>query len=206
MLQRKSIPDLQSYLQQLPLDDRQCDQFYQLALLNGDVSVIEEARKFYHDAADELFTTLDYMQNVVQSLQQKYPDTPVHCDLSELRGYSYHTGLVFAAFLPGQGTEIARGGRYDDVGKVFGNARPATGFSADLLSLYQLGGASGRYRPGILVPDSEDAAVLELITQLRAEGERVVVDLTQGKSAAVDQHCDRVLLPVDGAWLITEVK
>ena len=108
--------------------------------------------------------------------------------------------------MPGQGREIARGGRYDDVGKVFGNARPATGFSADLLSLYQLGGASGAFRPGILVPDSEETALLKLIARLRAEGERVVVDLTQGKSAAADQHCDRMLLPVDGAWLISEVK
>jgi ATP phosphoribosyltransferase regulatory subunit len=100
MLQRKSIPDLQGYLQQLPLDDRQRDQFYQLALLNGDAAVIDEARKLYHDATDELFVTLDTMESVVQLLQQKYPDTSIHCDLSELRGYSYHTGLVFAAFLP----------------------------------------------------------------------------------------------------------
>jgi ATP phosphoribosyltransferase regulatory subunit len=73
MLQRKSIPDLQGYLQQLPLDDRQRDQFYQLALLNGDAAVIDEARKLYHDATDELFVTLDTMESVVQLLQQITP-------------------------------------------------------------------------------------------------------------------------------------
>ena len=108
MLQRKSIPDLQIYLQKLPLSDHLGEQFYQLALLNGDISILDEARNTYADAADDLFVSLDHMQNVIESVQQKYPDTLIHCDLSELRGYSYHTGLVFAAFLPGQGKEIAR--------------------------------------------------------------------------------------------------
>ena len=205
MLQRKSIPDLQVYLQQLPLGDHLREQLCQLALLNGDISVIDEARKLYSDAGDELSASLDYMHEVVRSLQQKYPDTLINCDLSELRGYSYHTGLVFAAFLPGQGREIARGGRYDDVGKVFGNARPATGFSADLLNLYQLGGAGGQFEAGILAPDNDDAALAELILQLRDAGERVVVDLTRGKGSAVDQQCDRVAAQSNGAWIVKEV-
>ncbi len=205
MLQRKSIPDLQVYLQDLPLAERSREQFYQLALLNGDVSVIDDARRLYSDAPDELFETLDTMENVVQSLQSRYPHTLIHCDLSELRGYSYHTGLVFAAFLPGQGREIARGGRYDDVGEVFGNARPATGFSADLLNLYQLCGGSSRYHHGILAPDSTDVALSQLVTRLRADGERVVVDLSRGKSCATDQQCDRKLAHENGAWIIKEV-
>ncbi|MCH8177665.1 MAG: ATP phosphoribosyltransferase regulatory subunit, partial [Proteobacteria bacterium] len=129
MLQRKSMPDLEQYLQQLPLDEQLGSQIYQLALLNGDSSIIDDARGFYADSGDELLQSLDHMQAVVEAVQAKYPDTLIHCDLSELRGYSYHTGLVFAAFLPGQGKEIARGGRYDDVGSVFGNSRAATGFS-----------------------------------------------------------------------------
>jgi len=205
MLQRKSIPDLQIYLQQLPLSDRLSEQLCHLALLNGDITVIEEARRLYSDAGDELAASLDYMHEVVQSMQQKYPDTLINCDLSELRGYSYHTGLVFAAFLPGQGREIARGGRYDDVGKVFGNARPATGFSADLLNLYQLGGAGAQFEAGILAPDSDDAALAELILQLRDTGERVVVDLTQGKGSAADQQCNRVVVQSNGAWIVNEV-
>ena len=205
MLQRKSIPDLQAYLQQLPLSDNLCEQVCQLALLNGDISVIDEARKLYGDAGDELSATLDYMYKVVQSLQQKYPDTLINCDLAELRGYSYHTGLVFAAFLPGQGREIARGGRYDDVGEVFGNARPATGFSADLLNLYQLCGANGQFIPGILVPDQDDETLADLVQQLRAAGERVVVDLTQGKSSAVEQQCNRQAVKSKDAWIVEEV-
>ena len=118
MLQRKSIPDLQEYLQALPLDDGLRAHVCQLALLNGDISIIDEARERYRDTGAEVLASLDSMQRVVQSLQRKYPNTLINCDLAELRGYSYHTGLVFAAFLPGQGSEIARGGRYDDVGEV----------------------------------------------------------------------------------------
>ena len=205
MLQRKSIPDLEAYLQQLPLNDQLCAQLCQLALLNGDISVIDEARKLYSDAGDELAATLDYMHSVVASLQLKYPNTLINCDLSELRGYSYHTGLVFAAFLPGQGREIARGGRYDDVGKVFGNARPATGFSADLLNLYQVRDASGQFQPGILAPDLNDEALALLIQQLRADGERVVVDLTGGNGSAADQQCNRQVVAANGAWIVQEV-
>jgi ATP phosphoribosyltransferase regulatory subunit len=178
MLQRKSIPDLQQYLQALPLGDEMREHICHLALLNGDVSVIDEARERYRNVGVELMASLDYMHNVVETLQRKYPGTLVNCDLAELRGYSYHTGLVFAAFLPGQGREIARGGRYNDVGEVFGNARPATGFSADLLNLYQLCGAGEGVKRSILAPDRDDDALASLIQQLRADGERVIVDLT----------------------------
>ena len=204
LLQRKSIPDLQAYLQHLPLDAHLSAQLCQLALLNGDITVIDEARTLYSDAGDEMLAALDYMHEVVQSLQQKYPETLINCDLAELRGYSYHTGLVFAAFLPGQGREIARGGRYNDVGKVFGNARPATGFSADLLNLYQLGSGGGQFEAGILAPDSDDAALISLILQLREAGERVVVDLTQGQCSPADQQCNRIVLQSNGAWIVSE--
>ena len=205
MLQRKSIPDLQQYLQALPLSQPLREQVCRLALFNGDVSVVDEAREYYRDAGVDVMASLDSMQRVVQSLQRKYPHTLINCDLSELRGYSYHTGLVFAAFLPGQGSEIARGGRYNDVGKVFGNARPATGFSADLLNLYQLCGGDGGSFSAILAPDQDDVDLTEAIRQLRTEGERVVVDLTDGKVGANEQQCDRQLIRIDGTWKVQEV-
>jgi ATP phosphoribosyltransferase regulatory subunit len=205
MLQRKSIPDLQQYLQTLPLSDDLRGQVCELALLNGDVSVIDEARERFGKAGTELMASLDYMQQVVESLQRKYPHTLINCDLAELRGYSYHTGLVFAAFLPGQGSEIARGGRYDDVGLVFGNARPATGFSADLLNLYQLCGDRGELAAGILAPDVDDAELTALIQQLRANGERVLMDLTNNRAGAGEQRCNRQLVQVEGTWTVQEV-
>ena len=205
MLQRKSIPDLQQYVPSLPLSPERRQQICQLALLNGDQTIFDEARKLYHDAGVELLASLDYMQKVVTSLQAKYPHTLINCDLAELRGYSYHTGLVFAAFLPGQGREIARGGRYNDVGEVFGNARPATGFSADLLSVYQLCGGDGRIPPGILAPDEDDGQLAGLIGSLREQGERVVVDLTDARVDAGDQHCNRQIIQAEGVWTVREV-
>jgi ATP phosphoribosyltransferase regulatory subunit len=204
MLQRKSIPDLQQYLGKLPLGERLREQVCQLALLNGDASVFDEARELLQDAAPEVLHSLDYMRCVVQTLQRKYPRTLINCDLAELRGYSYHTGLVFAAFLPGQGREIARGGRYNDVGKVFGNARPATGFSADLLNLYQLCSAGEAESGGILAPNLDDEKLAESIRQLRADGQRVLLDLTDGQVAAREQGCDRQLQQIDGAWAVIE--
>ncbi|MFA9421155.1 MAG: ATP phosphoribosyltransferase regulatory subunit [Gammaproteobacteria bacterium] len=205
MLQRKSVPELQDYLAQLPLDDRLKNQFYQLALLNGDVSILQQAREVYAGSADDLIASLDYMQAVVEGVQSKFPHTLIHCDLSELRGYSYHTGLVFAAFLPGQGREIARGGRYDDVGSVFGNARPATGFSADLLILYQLSRSQVISEPGILAPVSDDPALEQAIQLLRKDKQRVVIDLSDARGKAEDQQCSRKLICRDGDWVVEDI-
>ncbi len=205
MLQRKSIPELQAYLQQLPLDNELGEQFCQLALLNGDVSILDDARQVYANGSNELLQALDHVQSVVDSVQRSYPTTMIHCDLSELRGYSYHTGLVFSAFLPGQGTEIARGGRYDDVGEVFGNARPATGFSADLFNLFQLSGQTAPEVAAILAPNAADPELGELIQSLREEGQRVVVDLSDGDCSAKDQHCNRQITHQKSGWVVNKV-
>ena len=205
MLQRKSVPDLKCFLEKLKLDERLAEQICELALLNGEVSIIERARKYFQAASEELHDSLDAMLTVVARIQTKYPTVSVHCDLSELRGYSYHTGLVFAAFLPGQGTEVARGGRYDDIGSVFGNARPATGFSADLLNLYQLSSVNSEFRFGILAPDSDASGLAEAVQRLREQGERVVVDLSKGQMGPSDQHCNRQLVETADGWVVQEV-
>lgn len=205
MLQRKSIPELQQYIEALSLSDEMRELFCQLALLNGDLSIINEARRVYAAQSDELLKSLDHIEAVVVGVQRKYPDTLIHCDLSELRGYSYHTGLVFAAFLPGQGKEIARGGRYDDVGKVFGNARPATGFSADLLSLYQLSNQPEESVAGVLAPDIDDSVLVSMIQTLRAQNIRVVVDLSEGSCPPQEQNCDRVLTYSNQDWVVQQV-
>jgi len=202
MLQRKAIPELRDYLSQLPLNERLRDQFCQLALLNGDVSILDEARQVYSGCASTLLDSLEHVRQVVESVQRAYPDTLIHCDLSELRGYSYHTGLVFSAFLPGQGTEIARGGRYDDVGEVFGNARPATGFSADLFNLYQLAGQPKTISSAILAPNINDPELAKFIQALRENHQRVIVDLSDGMCSAAEQHCDKVIIRQKSDWVV----
>ena len=84
------------------------------------------------------FRELDNLEAIAQGLLARVPDQNLYFDLSELRGYNYHTGVVFAAYLPGHGQEIAQGGRYDGIGETFGRSRAATGFSADLAHLVSI--------------------------------------------------------------------
>jgi ATP phosphoribosyltransferase regulatory subunit len=204
MLQRKSIPELGVFLAELELTDELRTQYHHLALLNGDITILDEAREVFEGCHEELHQALDRIQAVIEAVQGRYPQTLINCDLAELRGYNYHTGLVFAAFLPGQGKEIARGGRYDNIGGIFGNARPATGFSADLLNLHQLSNASSVKTLGILAPNSDDAELTRTIQKLRSEGMRVIVDLTDGKSKPAAQQCDKILTRQNNGWAISE--
>ena len=204
MLQRKSIPELEVYLTELNLPNDLRFQFNQLALLNGDITILDEARQIFEGCDKELHEALDRMQAVIEAVQDKYPDTLINCDLAELRGYNYHTGLVFAAFLPGQGKEIARGGRYDNIGGIFGNARPATGFSADLLNLQQLSNLAQVKTFGILAPNSNDPDLNQTIQILRSQGQRVIVDLTDGTSKPAAQQCDKILIHQNNGWAISE--
>ena len=202
MLQRKSIPELRAFLQDQDISEQQRQQFCQLALLNGDPAILDEARRVYADAAPGCMAALEHIEAVARGVQQRYPDLLIHCDLSELRGYEYHTGLVFAAFLPGQGREIARGGRYDDIGSVFGTARPATGFSADLLNLYQLADVAGKERQTILAPGDDDEDLAQLVSDLRKKGQRVIIDLSNGALSAKQQGCSKQIIQDGTQWVI----
>lgn len=205
MLQRKSIPELKTFLKQQNLTDDQRHQFCNLALLNGGIEILAQARDIYKEAAAECLSALDHIEAVAQGVLQRYPDVLIHCDLSELRGYEYHTGLVFAAFFPGQGREIARGGRYDDIGSVFGAARPATGFSADLLNLYQLKKTVPQLAAAILAPNHKDDRLQELIKQLRQKDERVISDISNGEVSPQQQNCDRLIVQQNNQWVVKEI-
>ena len=139
ILQRKSHPDLADFARARGLRPRQAAAISQLMDLNGDVSIVARARELLKAGGEAVAEALDLLQRVVDELRRVAPRLDIHVDLAELRGYRYHTGIVFAAFVPGHGREIARGGRYDGVGAAFGAARPATGFSADLNELLRLG-------------------------------------------------------------------
>lgn len=121
-------------------------------------------------------------------------------DLAELRSGQYHTGLVFAVYADGWANAIARGGRYDDVGKQFGRSRPATGFSVDLKELtWRLPDATARR--AILAPPGLDAELVGTINALRGKGETVVVKLGDVIDSE-ELQADRELLYRDGAWTV----
>ena len=107
-------------------------------------------------------------------------------DLADLRGYHYHSGVVFAAYVPGEANAVALGGRYDEVGKAFGRARPATGFSMDLYDLARF--APVPDDPGaILAPCSSDPSLAEAVRRLRDEGQVVIADLP-GHEGRSEEH------------------
>ena len=207
MLQRKSIPEINEFLAGLSLDAAQCARLERLAEMNGGLDVFDEARALFQGAATEVTDALEYLATVVNTVHARYPQVELHIDLAELRGYHYHTGVVFTAYVPGEGQEVARGGRYDEIGKVFGRARPATGFSADLKTLARLSedaSVSGTSR--IFAPAGNDAALVQKIVELRAAGERVVQALGGQTGSARDLGCDRELKEQGGQWTVVEAK
>lgn len=176
-----------------------------LARLCGGRETLDAAKLVLADAPSEVREALDGLIHIADQLAVRYPSLPLYFDLGELRGYHYHTGVVFAVFVPGVGQSIAQGGRYDDIGADFGRARPATGFSTDLKTLVSLGNAElAAPMVGIWAPYDTDPALWESIRRLRAQGERVVQALDgQRGDAALSVGCDRQLLLQEGSWAVT---
>lgn len=142
--------------------------------------------------------------NTLRQLQSSLPDLPLSFDFADLRGYHYHNGVVFAAYHSAFPSAVALGGRYDGVGRTFGRARAATGFSLDLRELARLA-AGGTHPAAILAPHSAaDAALATAIAALRAQGE-VVVELLPGETASEGPPCDRWLARRDGQWVIEAI-
>jgi ATP phosphoribosyltransferase regulatory subunit len=133
-------------------------------------------------------------------------DLPFSIDLSDLRGYYYHNGVVFAAYTPDYPAAIALGGRYDGAGKVFGRARPATGFSMDLREVARMVPVAGKPMGAILAPHiAGDGELVAQIAALRAQGE-IVVELLPGETACEGPFCDRKLAHVGGHWIIEAIQ
>jgi len=165
------------------------------------------AREQLKGASQSVSDAIEYLEQVSQRLALCMPDTSMHIDLAELRAYNYQTGVVFAAFVPGQGNEIARGGRYDHVGEKFGRARPATGFSTDLKALMTLGSREAVSSKGAVVAPAEmDDELLAAIAQLRAAG-RVVIRALPGETFVADEaQVTEQLEKTDAGWQLAPVK
>jgi ATP phosphoribosyltransferase regulatory subunit len=137
----------------------------------------------------------------LRHLVKAAPELPFSIDLSDLRGYHYHNGVVFAAYCPAYPAALALGGRYDGAGRAFGRERPATGFSLDLREAARLAPAAPM--PGaILAPAAgHDAELAACIAALREQGE-AVVELLPGEAACEGPVCDRKLVRVGERWII----
>jgi len=185
-----------------PLDAALRNALLALPVLYGNCAeVLAKARKLLPDYPG-MGAALDDLQSISGKLQPLV--SSVGIDLADLRGYHYHSGMAFAAYHAGSHDAIALGGRYDDLGKSFGRARAATGFSMDLRQLYRLLPPQAA-RLGICAPHSDDAVLREKIAQLRAAGEMVVVDLLGDATLRGELQCDRELALRNGVWVVVEL-
>ena len=198
--QRKSLPELNALVGQLP----QAEWFVALGQLSGNVQVIEQAQQAFVNAPDSVKQALADMQTIVQALQGFADNVSISVDLSELRGYHYHTGLVFAAYTAHSAAEIAKGGRYDCIGEAFGRARPATGFSADLKTLVSFVGQMAATRK-IFAPAIDDNSLQIMVTQLRSQGHIVIQALTDDRSTAQQLGCTQQLVLRQQTWQVEDL-
>jgi len=205
ILQRKSNSELSDLLESyaVPVELRAI--FLNLPKLNGDKSILATAQTVFSAANATVKAALAELLALADLLHAYYPELTISFDLAELRGYHYHTGVVFSAFVPEMGKEIARGGRYDNIGQIFGRARPATGFSADLKILAALTKADKSTEDTIKVfaPIAQgDLALDEKVRDLRASGCIVIKALSGQQVNTHDLGCNQILEKSDENWVL----
>ncbi|MCI0504648.1 MAG: ATP phosphoribosyltransferase regulatory subunit [Gammaproteobacteria bacterium] len=203
-LQRKAAPEINDILKQSGISAVSQSMLSELIWLNGGVDVLNKARKTLKAADSNVKKAIDNLEFIAAQLAKHDPLIELHFDLAELRGYNYHTGVVFAAYKPGAGQSIAQGGRYDHIGEVFGRARPATGFTADLRALMEYSSNPGAVEPGIFAPCTDDEAQTKTIDELRAQGNRVIAALPGQTGDAKSMGCDRRLEKQNDKWVVVK--
>ena len=200
-LQRKAVDEVAALTADLPAD--LAGMLRALAELCGSRQVLTQAAEVLAAAPAAVKAALADLEAIADALTQRFPELPLYFDLGELRGYHYHTGVVFAAFVPGVGESIAQGGRYDHIGADFGRARPATGFSTDLKTLVTLGQAQLDSPVTGIWAALEGDGFWQAVQRLRRDGQRVVQALPgQDAASAREAGCDRQLLQRDGNWQV----
>ena len=204
-VQRKAYDEIDEVLQASVSDSKLRDMLRKLSRLSGDEKTLEEAITAFSAAPESVKTELQELVAIVEGVKQRIPDIVLCFDLCELRGYEYHTGIVFAAYTPKYGRAVSKGGRYDHIGEVFGRARPASGFDSDLKVLAKLSAKTFKQKAGIIAPNLKDAEFQESINKLRGECEIVIVNFTDApldEKAQLEMNCDRQLILKEGAWVV----
>ncbi len=199
LLQAKDVPELRRVLADVPEPARAA--LLALPELYGGPEVLAEAAaRLPQDA--EIAGPLAELRQLAEALG----DLPVSFDLADLRGYHYHSGVVFAAYGAESPAALALGGRYDRVGEAFGRARPATGFSLDLRELAWHLPTPAAPAGAVLAPPGDDAALAAEISALRARGEIVVVELPGHEGTWNEAGCDRQLVKRGDRWAIVPLQ
>jgi ATP phosphoribosyltransferase regulatory subunit len=197
-LQRKARAEIDSLLDSFTISDEAKVMLSALANLNGDSDVLAEAKTVLANAPDDVLSALNTLEDINAMLTARLPDIAINYDLAELRGYHYHTGVVFAAYRPGSAQSVAAGGRYDDIGAHFGHAQPATGFSMDVKKLATWVSQSDEQNDVIGVTWSNDKELLNKVAELREAGNTVVFNMPNTQLEST-----HTLVKKDGHWEVT---
>jgi ATP phosphoribosyltransferase regulatory subunit len=203
LLQSKDRPRLTQWASRVPAKTAQA--LMALTELNGPCAeVLAKARKALPKHAS-IDMALNDLERLLTASANLFTGLELSMDLSDLRGYQYHSGVMFAAYVEKLPQPIARGGRYDHVGQAFGRSRPATGFSLDLLTLANLSSLDVR-RMAIAAPWLDDDALNAAIAQLRNRGEVVIQVLAGGEVESAEYVCDRELVKQGNSWEVKQKK
>ncbi|AZW30623.1 putative ATP phosphoribosyltransferase, regulatory subunit [Bordetella bronchiseptica GA96-01] len=197
LLREKDVPglaELASHVEGLGEDTVRALQA--LATLYGGPEIIARARREL-PAVPGMAQALDALQALVDAM----PGVTLSVDLADVGGYGYHSGVTFAVYGEDWHDALVRGGRYDDVSRAFGRARPATGFSLDLRKL-AAGLTPAEPARAVRAPWGQDPALTDAVRRLRRSGE-IVVQVLPGHEQGLDEFvCDRELALQDGAWTV----
>jgi ATP phosphoribosyltransferase regulatory subunit len=201
-LQNKATTDIARLLKQSRLSPELQQCLSVLPTLHGDPDILNTARAVFKDKSARLLATLDELQAVITALQQRFPQQQLYVDLCEQRGFDYHTGILFSAFVSGYGGAIANGGRYDGIGTEFGRSRAATGFDADMKTLLALSKRSFAASDKILAPATDSPALQRAIDDLRAQGRRVVQAFAGQAQDTGNLGCSQQLVMDGSSWKV----
>ena len=196
-LAAKDLTSIQDLAKELPSNVQKA--LVELVQMYGDISVLSQAEK-----------TFSAWPTIVQSIQelrriaQAFKHVHITFDLADLRGYGYYSGVRFAMFVAGTNDALVRGGRYDEVGAVFGRKRPAVGFSLDLKELISAVPAQP-LKAAIRAPWGVEDGLREALAQLRGQGETVVCAMPGHESEVDEFNCDRELVHVAGKWVVRDL-
>ena len=196
-LASKDLTGIQALAKGLPANIQNA--LIELVQMYGDVSVLSRAEKTFA-AWPTILQSLQELRHIAEAFKH----VQVTVDLADLRGYGYYSGVRFAMYVAGTSDALVRGGRYDEVGAVFGRKRPAVGFSLDLKELVNAVPAQP-LKAAIRAPWGVEAGLREALRQLRSQGETVVCAMPGHESEVDEFNCDRELVHVADKWIVRDL-
>ena len=201
IVKRKAKDELKIFYKKLKINDDSSKAMLDLIDLHGDAGILDDAIHAFDKLSPDIRKYVNEVKTLTDSIIDKF-DVSINIDLSELRGYNYHTGMIYTAFVPNEGKGIAFGGRYDDIGSAFGKARPATGFSTDMKQLLELQNISEDTPDKIFAPVDDNDSLQKKITELREQGKIVIQELEGQNATAKEMNCNQILVCENDQWIV----